>query len=727
MHHCLQTDHLKALDEAAGWSGWKECQGARISLPWDSFLGPSREGGLEQLKKHQEARIQEGPALDNSWHIHGRAVENLGHFAAVVFCSRKPESRTGTFHLCGNTQCSYAGHDFTQSVPLNSPPLHPPGLPPSTAPSLCPRACPAARPTIPAPAQGGERGGRGAAQLPSSNCEGARSARPLTSRRVPSERASSFSSSGTRRPPAAREESGQLWQWTRGRQLEHHRAPPPAPGAGSRGPRATQALSPAPLGMEPSKCGGGGGARAQLAPGLVAAVPAAPSPALPVSPGLPLPSAFLRPPSLFVRSAGCPAAPGLDRGLAAVGCGYPRTPKCARCRNHGVVSALKGHKRFCRWRDCACAKCTLIAERQRVMAAQVALRRQQAQEESEARGLQRLLYSGPPGPAARVARGGGTERPAAVAALGLGPLRPAGGMATPAFELFQPDCPDDKQEHKSNICGSYQGSKEEPVSKSHPLSLGLSPKSPGVLGKQSTRSSLSEASNKDGNILSPHPGEQSGGEESPRSLSSSDLESGNESEWAKDFTAPQSPFPSVSSRPRDPLDILTKIFPGYKRSRLEGILQLCRGDVVQAIEYVLNGKEHKTDARGLVSSGGSGLTAFQKASNFSLAGIGFGALGTKSAFSPIQTASTSYGADSSFYSLSPRLGISPLRLAYSSPGRGLSGFMSPYLTSGLVPALPFQPALDYSFSGMIRESSYPPCKDSVTGGGPYSRLNQDSH
>lgn len=472
-----------------------------------------------------------------------------------------------------------------------------------------------------------------------------------------------------------------------------------------------------------------------------------------LSVGLQVPPSLLRPPPLFLRAAAAATCnPSLERG-------YPRTPKCARCRNHGVVSALKGHKRFCRWRDCVCAKCTLIAERQRVMAAQVALRRQQAQEESEARELQ-FMYTGPVT----------TESGVGLSSSAVSPGVPGLTTATPrptSFDLFG-DHKDGmfttKTLRHSALRSNYTTSQlYRRINKYivvciyftlllHCLTLNVSyfadklakynvyngfmgrslfasvnatlpshiEREDSCGGREKTQQDFDKTSS------SPSPGfdRRSDHSASPRSQLSSDAESGSESERPKEYTSYEQSGSSTLGENRDPSNVLIKIFPHLQRDILESALKSCTGDLVKAIEMLLNSKENKCspETNGLPKADNSPA---QRPPTIRPSGAAIGCYSTKSAFSPLQaTAASAVGSDG-LYGLTPRFGISPLRFAYPTSGAGLPNIMAPYMTSGLLPALPFRPPLDYSFPGVIRDISCLQAKDSFPSASIYSRLSSE--
>ncbi|KAK1800946.1 hypothetical protein P4O66_004708 [Electrophorus voltai] len=314
------------------------------------------------------------------------------------------------------------------------------------------------------------------------------------------------------------------------------------------------------------------------------------------------------------------------------------------------------------------------------MAAQVALRRQQAQEENEARELQ-LLY-------------GTAEGLALAAANGIIPPRQN-------YEVFGPVSNDTNSD--SNIQKFELFPKTPlPGSVTPQPAVGKSVSTdtesvPGISSPEVRHGSGSENGDGESFVNSPVTKPVKDGEETPPSISPL----GSDSDTDKEEQEP-SPSPA-SSRQMNAIDILTRVFPTHKRSVLELVLQGCGKDVVQAIEQILNNSgqarppEDSWTAERMLQGAQPPMSSTPRPVH-----PGSMTLSNRSAFSPLQPNGPHFGADPSTYPLSTHLGLNPLRLAYSAHSRGLA-FMTPYSTTGLMPTLGFRPPMDYAFSDLIRD------------------------
>ncbi|NXA77510.1 DMRT3 factor, partial [Thryothorus ludovicianus] len=268
-----------------------------------------------------------------------------------------------------------------------------------------------------------------------------------------------------------------------------------------------------------------------------------------------------------------------------------RLPKCARCRNHGYSSPLKGHKRFCMWRDCQCNKCSLIAERQRVMAAQVSCAR------ADANTSEHSLRSDP------------LLRPSCQGAAGLpsaadpaaAPVRPAQTRLTAGSSGWAVA--------QSSLRGSTSKSREMPAQGSPEGRADVNEERLGDASGADNAETYSDKDTDQRNSPDMTKAKSCFNPESPEIVSVDEVsfavqKTGGSTENHTDspkyhpeqnhllIEGPSGtvslPFSLKANRP--PLEVLKKIFPNQKPTVLELILKGCGGDLVSAVEVLLSSR-----------------------------------------------------------------------------------------------------------------------------------------
>lgn len=115
-----------------------------------------------------------------------------------------------------------------------------------------------------------------------------------------------------------------------------------------------------------------------------------------------------------------------------------------------------------------------------------------------------------------------------------------------------------------------------------------------------------------------------------------------------------------SSYQKSPVDVLIKVFPRRSRQEIEGILSRCKGDVVAAMDMMINGSESSAPPYNLTQESPPYMQSYQ----------------SKSAFSPLSNQSFKFSPSRRFLT-PPYSGTGYLPTVIRPPPEYLSSFVPP--------------------------------------------------